>query len=89
MTTLRNRTPYLGTYKLEQLEVGRVYRDVLSGQLVLITFLTLKPLGDSSPSARGFWFNPTTGAHEAIDIRDGQLEDATDTSLYKPRTNVP
>ena len=70
-----------GTIPVSELCVGMVYRDVLSGYLVLV-----RSLHPDQLSAAGLMWNPIHGVHVAVDVVDHQLELAhVDSMLVSPR----
>lgn len=67
-----------GTYRLQDLREGVVYRDVLSGYLVLVT--------RTGAGARGLLWNPVKGEHQRVELHDHQLVDAGAPTALKPDT---
>lgn len=72
-----------GTYAVKQLEAGVVYRDVLSGHLVLVRKVELERRPE--PMAVGWMWNPVHGAHQVVSCYDHQLEAATSESKVRGR----
>lgn len=70
-----------GLLCIEQLQEDHVYRDVLSGYLVLVTELL-----PEARRARGVLWNPLYGAHQVITVRDRQLINAHAPTDLKPDT---
>ncbi len=69
-----------GTYRLQDLREGVVYRDVLSGYLVLVT--------RTGAPARGLLWNPVKGEHQALDLHDHQLVEAGTPTALKADTRT-
>jgi hypothetical protein len=67
-----------GTYQLKHLTTGTVYRDVLSGYLVLLTELHLEA---TPPQGRGLYWNPVYGAHQPVTVYNDQLASADSCTL--------
>jgi hypothetical protein len=84
------------TYRTAELELGAIYRDALSGYLVLVREVAVKtyvPGGTLAEERRlvGWYYNPTLGRHQEMELHDHQLLNAeTLTELkcdsrYDPR----
>lgn len=67
-----------GTYLVKHLQPDTVYRDVLSGQLVLV-------LGVEREHALCKMYNTVNGAMEQVKVCDHQLESAEYPSKLYPR----
>lgn len=70
------------TYLVRELQTGIVYRDVLSGYLVLVRSIDLQR---TEPIASGLMWNPLYGAHQPFTIHDNMLCSA-EGKTYKPDT---
>jgi hypothetical protein len=68
-----------GTYLLKDLREGVVYRDVLSGYLVLV-------LGRAPFPKEGLLWNPVKGEHQRVSLHDHQLVDASAPTALKADT---
>lgn len=76
-----------GTYLLGELELGAIYRDALSGYLVLVKKVSVTEYHDPGGKKEvertvGWYYNPTLGRHAEMELHDHQLISATrETSL--------
>lgn len=69
-----------GTYLLKDLREGVVYRDALSGYLVLV-------LGQTGAGiVVGLLWNPVKGEHQRVELHDHQLVDAGAPTALKADT---
>lgn len=86
------------TFTLNELKVGRIYRDALSGYLVLVREVEVREYDRYAAGERyrqvqrtvGWMWNPVLGRHQEVELHDHQLINAeADTALmpdtrYKP-----
>lgn len=69
------------TLQVQELRVGIVYRDLLSGYLVLVRTVEL-----SEGVAAGLMWNPIHGAHTPVVVYDNMLIRAEYLTALKPDT---
>lgn len=78
------------TYTVKQLRTGTVYRDALSGYLVLVLEKELwERRGASSVKVKrlvGWFWNPVWGKHTEMELHDHQLIGAEQKTSLKPDT---
>lgn len=66
------------TLRIQDLFPGIIYRDMLSGSLILVRDVHIT----STPhSADCWWYNPVTGVHEPVEVFDYQLSKIPAESL--------
>lgn len=84
------------TYLVSELTPGAVYRDALSGYLVLVMEKTVTEW-EPGPNHKGmkevevkrlvgWYYNPTLGQHKEMELHDGQLILATRETSLMPDT---
>lgn len=69
-----------GTFLKDELKVGWIYRDALSGYLVLVMEKTVMEKGDKDPRVEvqrtrtvGWYWNAVWGKHAEMELNDHQL----------------